>query len=369
MSPSVCFSAPIDPISWGFVYGSIMATNTQMIRLRTIADLLKTYRYRKPLTRQRVVEILRDDYSLGEVALKTVSRDMETLQSDFDAPIDQTSQRGYYLTDPSWVFHIESFTAHEVQTLLLATELTAQYKGSPLHHNLKNLTKTLQARCPEKISEDLTKKVEFLSPPAAHIAPHLWEPLLVGLLDKRRLQIDYTTAAGITTAIEIAPCKLVSIENEWYLFSVKRGETLVRQLAVRNIQNLQLLNSTFKKDYQETIRSMLENRFGWFACDRELSTVTVTFDRAIAFIIGSRRWHATEQKELLDNGDISISFPVSGAGHFPFFEVRQWILGYAPYVKEISPPELKQMIISDLQTSYSYLTAAPKDAPCLSAVR
>lgn len=325
-----------------------MANNSQIIRLRAIAEIIKTYRGPRPLTRQKVLDSL-NLRRLPVVSIRQISRDIETLQLDYNAPIEQDNRRGYYLEAPDWTFELSSFRPEEIQTLILATELAAQHKGSPIYNELKQLTETLKERCSGNVPADLENKVEFLSPPAAFIKPEIWSILFEGLINKRRLKITYTNAKQKKSVMDIAPCKLVSIENEWYLFAVRKGEKNILQLAVRNIEDPKLQNAPFKKDYLKEIQSMLEHRFGLFACDKDITQVTVVFDKEVAYLVKSRRWQKQQKQTTLKNGDVKITFPASAVGDWPFFGIRRWVLGYGPYVKEVHPKDLRRLILDDMR--------------------
>jgi predicted DNA-binding transcriptional regulator YafY len=180
---------------------------------------------------------------------------------------------------------------------------------------------------------------------------------MTGLLGRRWMTIQYCRYGGIASEMTIAPCRLVSLENEWYLFSEKKGAKEIRQLAVRNIHSPQLLKKTFSDEHDSEIDQMLDHRFGWFACARELQPVAVVFDKALNYLLDTRVWHKKQTKRILENGDLEIRFPASADGPetFRFFEVRKWILGYAGYVKKIEPTLLRELVLKDMNTAQTHL--------------
>ena len=330
-------------------------------RLKIIVDALRAYAKRTdPLNKCDLLALM--EYANIIVDERTVRRDLNFLREEYEAPIKYSKEYGFHLTDPSWewIFEREEVSARDVYTLSLATALTAQFEGTPLHTDFNWLTKTVKARYELNRASlpDMTGKIAFLAPPAAPIAPAIWQAMMKGLREKRWLKIQYKPYGQEVMELRIAPCRLVSLENEWYLFSRKSGDLIVRQLAVRNILQAEVLTDRFTNDSSVAVKKALDHRFGWFACDRDIQQVTVVFDKAIRYLVDTRIWQKKQSKRTLENGDLEISFPTSAAGDekFRFFEVRKWILAYGRYVKSVSPPKLKQYVLDDLKAAQSNLT-------------
>jgi predicted DNA-binding transcriptional regulator YafY len=340
-----------------------MANQEMVARQKAIVRILKEYNYHDAkLTKAELRKGLH--IQAGQLKNeKTIQRDIKLLQNDYQAPIKWDSQKGYILTDPQWEceFEIEDVTKQEVHALALATELAAQFKGTPLHIHLEGLTKALKARyeeCNDPLP-DLTQKIQFLSPPAAEIPEGVWSAVLTALLEQRWLEIRYTSATQKEELMKIAPYRLVSLENEWYLFCEKASSCLgrIRQLALRNIQAEKLLAENFTPHRDREIQRMLDNRFGWFACAKNLIPISVRFNSRIAYIINTRKWHKLEKKTTFPDGSVEVSFPISVTGSHAtrYMNVKKWILGYAPYVLEITPKELKESVKKDLATAQNQL--------------
>jgi tetratricopeptide (TPR) repeat protein len=140
-----------------------MANNSQIIRLRSIADILHTYRYHEPLTRRKITHILtRAPYFLADFSTRTIGRDIDILMDDYGAPgIIYTPENGYALTDPAWEFPIESFSKEEVLSLMAVIQLitdTPTNKYIPALPSLRSLLRNMKARCSEDISDHPTNE-------------------------------------------------------------------------------------------------------------------------------------------------------------------------------------------------------------------
>jgi len=332
-------------------------------RHKIIVSRLKLYTNRSdPLTRAALILSLKNHGIT--VDPKTVGRDIKVLIKKYEAPIKSSATRGYYLTDPDWDcdFEINDVSSSDVYSMAFATSLAAQFKGTPLHEDLNKLAKAIKDRYEQDKNPlpDVDKKIAFLAPPAAPVQPEIWQIIMTGLLEKRWLKIQYKPYEQNVMELRIAACRLVSLENEWYLFSRKSGDLIIRQLAVRNILQAELQKDRFTDDSSQTVDKAIDHRFGWFACDREIQQVTVVFDKAIRYLVDTRIWHKKQTKRDLENGDLEISFPTSSDGgtQFRFFEVRKWILAYGRFVKSVSPPKLKQYVLDDLKATLSNLASS-----------
>jgi predicted DNA-binding transcriptional regulator YafY len=75
--------------------------------------------------------------------------------------------------------------------------------------------------------------------------------------------------------------------------------------------------------------------------------ITVQFKAIVAdFILRKERWHPSEQRRVLSNGDVELTFAVAGVN-----EIKHWIYSWLPNVEVINPPWLRQQIKKELTSS------------------
>jgi tetratricopeptide (TPR) repeat protein len=149
--------------------------------MREIVNFLKIFNYTEPLTKMEIVHWLQENLALPDaidadikkerlrdprggqraqgdhlkapqINQKTVQRDIQLLKKKYGAPIEYSSKKGFYLTDPEWTYDLELDTIDpsQIKALMLATELLGSYKGSPMDCLLKQLVETVQGLCSEK---------------------------------------------------------------------------------------------------------------------------------------------------------------------------------------------------------------------------
>lgn len=138
-----------------------MLTIDRMYRLRDISLFLKKFKYKEPLTKQVIVDFLQESLYNDAIAIsqKSIQRDLDLLKKAYRAPIKWSPKKGFYLTDPEWTydFELDTIDSGQIKALILATELLASYKGSPMVCLLEQLTETARKLCPENPPEKLSK--------------------------------------------------------------------------------------------------------------------------------------------------------------------------------------------------------------------
>ena len=85
-------------------------------------------------------------------------------------------------------------------------------------------------------------------------------------------------------------------------------------------------------------------------------TVKIHFSRDTARYIKERTWNKTQR--IADHPDGSVTLEMETSGDL---EIKQWILGFGPEAKILSPPELQDSIAEDIrkmQTVYGGSTPA-----------
>jgi predicted DNA-binding transcriptional regulator YafY len=56
-----------------------------------------------------------------------------------------------------------------------------------------------------------------------------------------------------------------------------------------------------------------------------------------------KKWHASEQREILPNGDVEMSYAVAGAD-----EIKRWIYSWLPNVEVLEPAWLREQVQTEL---------------------
>jgi predicted DNA-binding transcriptional regulator YafY len=116
-----------------------------------------------------------------------------------------------------------------------------------------------------------------------------------------------------------------------------------RWFALDMIEKTSPMDKTFKKpdsfDMDEHLRK------SWMIWEGEQTQVKVKFSPEIAEVIKRKpSWHPSEKRELLPNGEVELTFTVSGTE-----EIKWWIYSWIPYVKVLEPKSLRDEMKRDLK--------------------
>jgi hypothetical protein len=75
--------------------------------------------------------------------------------------------------------------------------------------------------------------------------------------------------------------------------------------------------------------------------------ITVRFKASVSeFILRKEKWHPSEKRKMLSNGDVELAFTVAGVN-----EIKHWIYSWLPNIEVIKPAWLRQQIRKELTRS------------------
>jgi predicted DNA-binding transcriptional regulator YafY len=281
------------------------------------------------------------------VSQKTVQRDIDFLRDQCGAPIAYDRDRkGFYYEDTSWWLPTVTLSEGELLSVLLASRVAEQFRGSPIAKQIERVFDKLADMLPDKVSINpawLSEKFTFTAPPAKSVDEGVWAAILHGLLNQRTVRIAYrpfdveTLQAGKQSRIN--PLHIANLQGEWYVFATHHGYSDVRQFAMARIEKATATDLSFDKPPGFDPETLLSSTFARYAGGGEPQTVRIRFDKAVASWVTERQWHPQQKLVRLTTGDIELEFPAKG-----LFEVQRWVLSWGSQARVLAPPELVQMV-------------------------
>jgi predicted DNA-binding transcriptional regulator YafY len=165
-------------------------------RLLDLIQLLRTHRYAvtgEALSRE-----------LG-VSLRTVYRDIETLQSQ-GAPIEGEAGVGYILR-PGFLLPPLMFSVEEIEALVLGVSWVSNRADATLAKAAANLLSKIQSVLPAALARELEATTLIVGPSAnaVPVADDLGAALRQAIREERRLRIGYDDGRGNVTERTIWP--------------------------------------------------------------------------------------------------------------------------------------------------------------------
>lgn len=150
--------------------------------------------------------------------------------------------------------------------------------------------------------------------------------------EKRRIEVRYNALhSGEITERRIDPYGLIFYEGTWLLIGYCHLRECVRHFALDKIAELKKTNLSFVPEEGFDLKGHLAHSWGIY--DGKDVDVTVRFSAKVADYINRKdKWHPSEKRTVLPNGDIEMSFTVAGVN-----EIRRWIYAWIPNVEVIEP--------------------------------
>jgi predicted DNA-binding transcriptional regulator YafY len=110
------------------------------------------------------------------------------------------------------------------------------------------------------------------------------------------------------------------------------------------VRNVELTKKHFDipKDFKSD--EFFDKEMGVFASARTAYTVELLIADEIGTYALERQWHDTQKVEQREDGSVYVKFTTT---QMP--EVLRWVLGQGHTVKALNPPELIEMIKSEVQ--------------------
>ncbi len=169
------------------------------------------------------------------------------------------------------------------------------------------------------------------------------------IVNKHIVSFQYEAMhSGEKTERRVAPLHLVNTpDGSWLLLGYCFLREAIRTFALDAMENLKETDRYFNKDdYND------DNYFdkSWSYYNGDEVTVKLRFPESVSrYILKKKKWHHSEERKTLPNGDIECSFTVAG-----IIEIKRWIHSWNPNVEVLEPAWFREQIEDELKQSSSY---------------
>ena len=321
----------------------------QLSRAMQLHHLLLTPR--QPPSRDYLLERL-------ECSLSTFKRLLQTLRDQHQIPIVFDHACGGYryesapdsLTLPS-----AFFTESELFALLMAEQLLEQAQPGLLSESIARLrsqTKALLGRDPSGRSLLRLQTVARQS-----VRPEIFDTVLGALLRESRLQFSYCGIEGGGDggqARSVSPQTLLWYRDSWYLIAFCHNKQALRLFALSRMAQLQLLSEPARICEEPELAAVLGSGYGIFA-GATPKLAEILFEPAAAPWVEPVLWHPEQQMSRLADGRIHLKLPFNDLR-----ELTRDLLRFAAEMEVVSPPELRQAVISAMQAGLARHSQKPE---------
>ena len=268
---------------------------------------------------------------------RTILRDIQQLQQEYNAPIDyDATYKGYYLRDPDWEFNCPVFQEDFVSMAILGTRLAEDIVPEPLKSDIDaSVSQTLATNSSEFFDAAMIDSILCASGVKATISPEVFQVLFDAWRRKRMVTLTYCDPKGKVSEHNFEPHILAFHKGLWYAKGYIYRTKELRIFACQRIQ-------TCKKNPQgfETDRKLLEDTraHGLFNYEKTAG-IKLHCDASIAFYVKEQQTVFKSKIEPQADGSLVITLNPS-VEH----DVIRWILAEAGRIQVLEPETLRRKI-------------------------
>ena len=318
-----------------------MPRNQEVIRQWKVLHALETARH------GIAIDAMADE--LG-VTTRTIRRDLAALQEAGFPLYDERDDDGRvrWRLDGAVLKGLETgFTLAELCALYLSRNLLEAVAGTPFQRDLTNAFARLEKMLSPRMRQFLDRLPSVLvakpGPRASgtEAASDVVGRLLEATLHFRVASMRYHSVSSARVKDYLVhPYRLVFAQGGLYLLAYVPEYKDVRTFAVDRIASVSLDKQTFTPK-ERVGTEVFANSLG--VNTGEPARVEIEFEPRVAPFVRARVWHASQQVKDHGDGRIRLSLNVCHD-----WALRNWILGWGPYARVVSPAALAEDIRADL---------------------
>jgi len=268
---------------------------------------------------------------------RTILRDIQHLQLEFGAPIEYDStNKGYFLRNPSWEFKCPVFQEDFVSMAMLGTRLAEDIVPEPLKTDIDDaIAQTLATNSSEFFDAAMIDSILCASGVKAGIEPEVFKTLFDAWRRKRMVTLRYRDPKGKESVSNFEPHLIVFHKGLWYA----KGYTYnTKELRIYACQRI--LSVTRNPQGFETDRKLIDDtrKKGLFNYPK-VEGIRLRCDASIAFYIYEQQKVFKSKIERQDDGSLVVTLNPT-VEH----DVIRWILAEAGRIQVLEPQSLRKKI-------------------------
>lgn len=282
-----------------------------------------------------------------EIARRTVFRYINILNSII--PIEYDRQKKGYRFFNEKALRVVPFSKEEIAIIAAMSEISSRL-GTSLKEGFKGILDKFIAVSSDSAKGMSSEKLfSLIMPGTAKESWENFEAIARAIMEQKMLKIIYNaTNTRERTERTVEPYGMAFYDGIWFLYAFCRLRNDFRWFALDRIESLTVLDAAFKRPEGFDIRERLKERWGIWGGKE--TVVRARFSKEIAEVIKRKIWHKSETKKPLRNGDIELSFKVSGTE-----EIKWWLYSWIPHVEVLEPRSLREEMKNDIKKTLSIL--------------
>lgn len=171
--------------------------------------------------------------------------------------------------------------------------------------------------------------------------------LMVAIEDCRQAQLLYFSMnADSPKSVTVHPYGLVHHRGSLYLIAFVPEYNEIRHYKVDRIHDAEVGRLPFQKPDTFSLQEHLKSAFGIYQNSGVKHCIRVRFAPEVARYVQEHHWHDSQIMTQHPNGSLTLELQLSALEEF-----KSWILSFGAKAVVEEPDELREMLLSDLQTA------------------
>lgn len=284
-----------------------------------------------------------------EVSHRTIYRDINALLEG-GVPICSEAGVGYYLVK-GYSLPPLMFTRDEAASLLMAGKLFEKYSDNSMGQDFQSALYKIKAVLNDYDKdhlEDLNKKIVVhttFTQKEKNNSEYL-SILQKALGENRVVHISYYSHyTQTTTTRQIEPAGLCFYNSKWHLIAFCRLRNDFRDFRLDRVESLRAANEIFQKKEYGSFAELLQKLYN----STELIKIRIRVTKATFQRILNEKYYYgfISETPFKDDQSVEMQFMSSSLNSF-----SRWLLSMEPGTKIIEPEELKELVISKIDSLY-----------------
>jgi predicted DNA-binding transcriptional regulator YafY len=157
-----------------------------------------------------------------------------------------------------------------------------------------------------------------------------------------RYQSPYKTNA---VSLRLHPYRLCLVKQAWYLIGRPADRDAPQTYRVTRFSSLRMTDLVADVPADFDLKAYFGNAWGVYRGDTSYQ-VELAFTHDAAAVVTETTWHHSQQVRRHKDGTVTLTFQVDGLE-----EILWWVLGWSGRVRVINPPELRELVLKQLQAA------------------
>ena len=269
---------------------------------------------------------------------KTIYRDIQTLKTDYGAPIKfDATRNGYYLSHHGWTFSCPYVDDNEMVAAILGARVAEHIFPSPLRQEIRDaVDNLLTANNPDFLDHTQMDSLVVIPSNRVEIDANVFIPLFHAWQNHEICRITYQSSHRDITERKFEPHVLVFYDGVWYAKGFCHLKKDVRALALSRMKAVVPTGITFTPN-QKIIRSATEETL---FNPEIVKNVIIRCDSYLSSLVQTHPLHPEQEIVPLPGGGCELHVKAMSK-----YRLVTWTMRQCSNAEIVSPASVRKHIL------------------------